>query len=340
MDDAVTETPLTDTPLAGTVMPENGSSRATPDETPLRARVDGGELVGTIWRADASGMPVVAIHGITANHRSFSPLAARLECPLLAVDLRGRGGSRSLPAPFGLAQHAEDVAAAMAAAGIARAIVVGHSMGAYVAVRLAHAHPELVDSLVLVDGGLPLPPAPEGSDRQPEDVLGPAIERLRRTFASTAAYREFWHEHPAFGPYWSEAIEEYVDYDLVEVGEPGAAGPVLRPSANPDAVVANLVELDGRDGYTEALCSLEAPIALLRSPRGLFDERPGLYDDQWLATWTSRLPGLAVTDVERTNHYTILMGLGVDAVAAAVARVTAAAHDSAESADPRKREAR
>lgn len=287
-------------------------------ETPVLAPVDGGELVGTVWRADAAGTPVVAIHGITANHRSFSSLAARLEAPLLAVDLRGRGGSRGLPGPYGLAQHADDVAAAMRASGIEGAIVVGHSMGAYVAARLAHAHPELVASLVLVDGGLPLRSTTPGGDLAPEDVLGPAIDRLKMTFDSPAAYRDFWREHPAFGPYWNEAVEEYVDYDLTLVD--GA----LRPSANPDAVVANLIELDGRDGYIEALLALEQPIELLRSPRGLFDEMPGLYDDEWLATWTSRMPELTVTDVEHTNHYTILMGQGVDAVADAVTRTAAA----------------
>jgi pimeloyl-ACP methyl ester carboxylesterase len=294
----------------------------------LAAPVDGGELVATLWNADAAGTPVVAIHGITANHRSFSPLAARLDAPVLAVDLRGRGGSRALPAPFGLEQHAEDVAAAIAAAGFQRALVVGHSMGAYVAVRLAAAHPELVEALVLVDGGLPLRPAPEGAVLNPEDVLGPAIERLRMTFPSAAAYRDFWRQHPAFGPYWSPAIEEYVDYDLVEVD--GA----LRASAAPDAVLANLVELDGRGGYTEALERLTVPMVLLRSPRGLFDETPGLYDDEWLATWTSRLPELEVRDVEHTNHYTILMGRGVDAVADAVSFV-AAAHGSAHEREGR-----
>ncbi|MET4097988.1 lipase [Agrococcus sp. UYP10] len=280
------------------------------DARPLRVAVDGGELIATLWRPDASGTPVVAIHGITANHRSFAHVAARLSAPVLAMDLRGRGGSRALPGPYGLEQHAEDVAAAIAAAGFARAIVVGHSMGAYVAVRLAAAHPELVEALVLIDGGVPLRPAAD--DVSPEDVLGPAIERLRRTFPSAEAYRDFWRQHPAFGPYWNEAIEEYVDYDLVDVD--GA----LRPSATPDAVIANLVELDGRGGYAEALQALRVPMRLLRSPRGLFDEAPGLYDDEWLATWTSRLPELAVRDVEHTNHYTILLGRGADAVLDAV----------------------
>lgn len=312
-----------------TAQPEIAMPRTGGTETPLRVPVDGGELVATLWNADAAGEPVVAIHGITANHRSFTPLAQRLDAPLLAVDLRGRGGSRALPAPFGLVQHAEDIAAAIRFAGFSRVRVVGHSMGGFVAVRLAQAHPELVASVLLVDGGLPLPPAAEGAAQSPEDLLGPAIERLTMHFDSNEAYRDFWREHPAFGPYWSTAIEEYVDYDLVEVTVPGTGDTVLRPSANPDAVVANLVELDGRDGYTEALLSLVAPTAMLRSPRGLFDEAPGLYDGEWIAAWRSRLPELSIADVEHTNHYTILMGEGVDAVAEAVRCLTSASQTPA-----------
>lgn len=322
-----------------TAQPEVAMPRTGSAETPLRVPVDGGELVATLWNAGAPGQPVVAIHGITANHRSFTPLAQRLDAPLLAVDLRGRGGSRALPGPFGLVQHAEDVAAAIRFAGLERVRVVGHSMGGFVAVRLAQAHPELIASLLLVDGGLPLPPAPAGAAQSPEDLLGPAIERLTMDFASNAAYRDFWREHPAFGPYWSTAIEEYVDYDLVEVADPDARTTVLRPSANPDAVAANLVELDGRDGYTEALLSLVTPTAMLRSPRGLFDEPPGLYDDEWIAAWRSRLPELSIADVERTNHYTILMGEGVDAVAEAVRCLTSASQAPAGDAPVGQRHA-
>lgn len=286
------------------------AAAAAVDERAVSAPVEGGELVGTLWHEGAPGTPVVAIHGITANHRSFSGLAAQLDAPVLALDLRGRGASRDLPGPYDLVQQARDVAEAMTALGIARAIVVGHSMGGFVAGRLAQARPELVAALVLVDGGVPLRPAP--ADAKPEDILGPALERLRRTFADAEEYRAFFRAHPGFGPYWSPAIEEYVDYDLREID--GA----LRPSANPDAVVTNLVELDGRDGYAEALPGIEAPTVLLRSPRDLLDQAPGLYDDQWLATWTARLPRLDVTDVEGTNHYTILLGEGVGAVADAV----------------------
>ncbi|WP_394216216.1 alpha/beta hydrolase [Brachybacterium vulturis] len=293
-------------------------------ETRVQVPVDGGLLTGTLWRAGAPGTPVVAIHGITANHRSFSGLALRLDAPVLAMDLRGRGASRHLPGPYAMTRHAEDVAAMMRGAGIERAVIVGHSMGAFVAVRLAAAHPELVERLVLVDGGLPLKPTPAAADLSPEDVLGPAIQRLSKTFDSAAEYRQFWREHPALGPYWNRGIEEYVDADLALVDGR------LRPSAIPDAVTTNLIELDGRDGYTEQLEGLEVAMTVLRSPRGLFDEVPALYDPEWFASWRATLPGMATVEVPDTNHYTILMGSGVDAVAEAVRLLPATTAPSEE----------
>lgn len=287
---------------------------STSTQTRVQVPVTGGTMTGTLWRAGAPGTAVVAIHGITANHHSFSALAARLEAPLLAMDLRGRGCSRDLPGPFEMVQHADDVATAMAAVGIGKAVVVGHSMGAFVAVRLAAAHPELVERLVLVDGGLPLKPAPNAEELSAQDVLGPAIERLSKTFESATAYREFWREHPALGPYWNRGIEEYIDADLAVVDG------VLRPSAIPEAVTTNLAELDGRGGYTAQLEALTLPMTVLRSPRGLFDEVPALYDPEWFDSWCVRLPAIRALEVVDTNHYTILMGTGVDAVADVVRR--------------------
>lgn len=282
-------------------------------ERPVTAAVEGGALTGTLWHEGAAGRPVLGLSGITANHRSYAGLARRVQSPLIALDSRGRGRCRDLPPPYSLVQHADDSARALDALGIDRVLVVGHSMGAFVATRLAERHPDRVTGLVLVDGGLPLRPPPP--DARPEDLLGPAIERLRLTFESADAYRAFWRGHPAFGPYWNEVVEDYVDYDLQRID--GA----LRPSAHPDAVLTNLVELDGREGYADAVLGLERrglPRVLLTSPRGLFDEPAPLYDTDWLATWTGRLPGMRVEEVPDTNHYTILLGSGVDAVARAI----------------------
>jgi pimeloyl-ACP methyl ester carboxylesterase len=263
--------------------------------------VAGGFLAGAQWRADAAGTPVLAVHGITATHRAWDVFADELhDRRVIAVDLRGRGRSNALPAPYGLEQHADDLAATLDAQGIERAFVVGHSMGAFVSVRFAERHPDRLAGLLLVDGGLPVP-NPEGvaPEDLPKTLLGPALERLSMTFPDRAAYVEFWRRHPALGPYWTDAIESYVQYD-VEGEEP-----VLRSSANADAVAENSVQLDGADGYVEALVGLPGPVDFFRAPRGLLDGSP-LYPEG-VVEWAERMPQLVVHEVPDVNHYTIVM---------------------------------
>ncbi|NUU08148.1 alpha/beta fold hydrolase [Leifsonia sp. C5G2] len=269
---------------------------------PVAAPVAGGTLAGGVWHPDAGGMPLLAIHGITANHLAWQLVADALpDTRVIAPDLRGRGRSGDLPGPFTLNDHADDLARLLDALSVERATVAGHSMGAFVAVRLAERHPGRTDRLVLIDGGLPLVrPAGIPHEQVAEAVLGPALARLRRTFASPAEYEEFWRQHPAIGPWWNDAFAAYVAYDLV--GE----APRLRSSASEGAVAVNSLELYGDDGYTEALEGLRLPIEFFRAPRGLLDGPP-LYAPEVVAEWRRRLPLARFHETNDVNHYTILM---------------------------------
>jgi len=260
--------------------------------------VAGGMLAGGEW--DSAGTPtLVALHGITASHRSWPVVARALDgIRVVAPDLRGRGRSSALPGPWGLRRLADDVAAMMDALEIERAPILGHSMGAFVAVCLAHQHPDRVESLILVDGGLPIE---RPADVDPEAMLGPAAERLSRTFASRAGYQEFWRAHPAFADAWSNDVAEYVDYDLE--GEE----PLLRASTRFEAMAENVRELDGSAGYLEALLGLTVPIEFVRAPRGLLNEPTALYSQAVVSEFASRMPNLTVHQVANVNHYTIIM---------------------------------
>jgi pimeloyl-ACP methyl ester carboxylesterase len=105
------------------------------------------------------------LHGLGASSPAY--FAAAAAHPLLAgrrsllLDLLGFGIS-DRPADFDytLEAHADAVAAAVAAAGLNRVEVVGHSMGGAIAIVLAHRHPELVARLLLVDANLdPITPS-------------------------------------------------------------------------------------------------------------------------------------------------------------------------------------
>lgn len=264
-----------------------------------RAVSDPGLAVAELGPAD--GAPLLAIHGITSSSRAFLALARRLpEARILAPDLRGRGRSRDLPASTGIRDHAADLARLLDSRSLGPIPVVGHSMGAFVAVALAAARPDLVSSLLLVDGGYPLArPAGVPEARLADAVLGPIAQRLSREFPDREAYRDFWRAHPAFGGELTPELLEYADYDLV--GDP----PHLRTATTLEAIAADSLDLYGSDWHLAALADLRIPAPMLRAPRGLLDEPGGLYPG--LPSRPPLAPTMTVTEAGDVNHYTILM---------------------------------
>jgi pimeloyl-ACP methyl ester carboxylesterase len=212
-------------------------------------------------------------------------------------------------------RHAADLEAVIEALELPRAILVGHSMGGFVAVVAARLYPERFSQVLLVDGGLPLV-VPEGISREDllEATLGPAAARLSMTFPDRTAYQEFWMRHPAFaGEQWSQAVVEYANYDLT------GAPPTMRPSASLEAVKQDSLDLYGGGVVLAALfelARLRKPVILLTAPRGLLNEAPGLYSPSEIERWRRDLPAVTIREVPDVNHYTIVLGAaGANAVA-------------------------
>jgi pimeloyl-ACP methyl ester carboxylesterase len=271
----------------------------------LDVPVAGGSLRTAVW--SGTGAPVLAIHGITSSSRSWPFVADALDNPVFAPDLRGRGRSNHLPGPVGMARHAEDCAAVVEAAGGTPVVVVGHSMGGFVAEVLAARRPELVAGLVLVDGGLPFPPVDEAAVLA---GLQPIKQRLLASY-TREEYRDWFRNHPAFARDWTPEAEEYADYDLPE--SPG------RPAADPEAVEADQLDMVQGTAFAEALDRAQPPRVFLHASRGFADDPPGLYPQAAVDEYAARWPDLDVRHVPDVNHYTIVLSRrGADAVAQAV----------------------
>jgi lipase len=270
-----------------------------------RGRVsgDGAELAFGYW--PGRGTPLVALHGLTASHVNFIGIAERLagRRSLFALDLRGRGDSDKPSGPYGMAQHARDVAAAMQGMGLGASVIVGHSMGAFVATALAMQEPSLVAGLVLIDGGYV--PAMAGSDSQQglDAALALRIMQLRQTYPSREAYREFWRSQPHFpAENWGPWIEEFLDYEVG--GEP----PQLRPKASEDAVRADLAEGFQRDQIVARLQAIRVPVLMLRAQAGFVPNQPPLFPDSMSEQMRTYLPAMEDEMISGTTHYTIVMG--------------------------------
>ncbi|WP_345802943.1 alpha/beta hydrolase [Microbacterium sp. AZCO] len=284
----------------------------------LDVPVSGGSLRVGVWdpEGDASA-DVLVVHGVTASHLAWPFVVERLPgVRVIAPDLRGRGRSNGLAGPAGMAAHAADLAAVLDALDIPRLVVVGHSMGAFVAVVFAHLHPERVARLVLVDGGLPLDvPAGLAPEELVSRILGPTAARLSMRFADAGEYRAFWREHPAFRADWTPELERYLEYDLVPDSD------AFRPATSYAVVVDDNTDMNTTTTVPDALAALRHPTVLLTAPRGLMDETPGLYAPEHLARLLAAHHEMRHERVDDRNHYTIVMSeQGADAVAAVVRR--------------------
>lgn len=323
-----------------------------------RVPVRGGELAVGVWNAHApEARTVLAIHGISASHRAWSLVAQSLPgVRVIAPDLRGRGHSNRLPPPWGIREHADDLVRVLDRFEVDRAVLLGHSMGGFVAVRVAAQHPDRVRALVLVDGGLPLP-GPEGApppgegdrageddraggvraaegDRAAGDRAGESDSAGEGDSAGEVAVRllgpagerltRVFPDRGSYLDYWREHPAFRADWsDTVEQYldydlEETEGG--FRSRARLEAVAANATQLSGDDGYDAALSGLRTPVDFLRAPRGLLNETPGLYPAAVIDRSLALLPGLRVHEVADVNHYSIVMApAGAARVAAQVA---------------------
>jgi pimeloyl-ACP methyl ester carboxylesterase len=289
----------------------------------LTVPVHGGDLSVLRWPGDAQDAPlVVLVHGITANAMAWARVGGTLagEFEVVAPDLRGRAGSAGLPGPYGLERHAEVVTALLdrLAGEGRRTVLVGHSLGAFVAAMAADGVARgRVDGLVLVDGGLALAVPPgEDIDTVLRITLGPAVERLAMTFADLAAVRDFWSAHPAVGP-WVDvpSVAAYLARDVVPVD----GG--LRSACVPEAVRTDGADMLANDRVLEATDDLPVPATLLWATRGMFDQTPGLYDEVRLAGLGLELTRITAREVPDTNHYSIVWApQGVEAIVDEVRR--------------------
>jgi pimeloyl-ACP methyl ester carboxylesterase len=121
------------------------------------------ELQTWEWLGDPPA--TLLLHGIGNYGRYWdffaTAIAGRLR--LVATDARGHGESGRPAEGYTPQEFVADTIAVLDALAIGRAVVVGHSMGGTHAIRLAAAHPDRVERLVVVDAGPE--PMPEGAER-------------------------------------------------------------------------------------------------------------------------------------------------------------------------------
>jgi len=129
------------------------------------------------------GEPVVLLHGLGSTGNVWEPQVRALadRFTLVRYDLEGAGRSPHA-GPLSIDGWVDDLAAILDLHSIAKARLVGHSLGTLILQHFAAKHPQRVEKLVFI-----------GVNRAPpearRDRAGPSTRRSRRGFPATAARR-------------------------------------------------------------------------------------------------------------------------------------------------------
>ena len=210
---------------------------------------DAGAVSLTYVAGPETGPPLLLLHGVTGRWQAWLPVmpALALRWQLYALDHRGHGRSGRVPGAYRILDYAADTIAFLRRQVGQPAVVVGHSLGAIIAIAVAADAPETVRAVVLED-----PPLGAFSDQR---------LRERAEYARFLALRELARGNLAL---------DQLTAALAPV-QPGSDAAALRSRAqalrqlDPD-VLTLIVEDRAKEGFDleERLRGIAAPVLLLQ----------------------------------------------------------------------------
>ena len=154
------------------------------------------------YTLEGDGIPFVLIHGYPLDHSIWDPIVPLLSksYKVIVPDLRGFGASGSTSRVYSMNDYAGDLAEFLDGLMIDQAVLIGHSMGGYVALAFAKAYPArvrglgLVSSQVLADA----PDRKEGRYKSASDVsengIGSVVEAMTPKFTSDTRLQAYARE--------------------------------------------------------------------------------------------------------------------------------------------------
>lgn len=270
------------------------------------------------------GKKVLCVHGLTANHLCFTPLALLLQkagFDVLAFDLRGRGKSAKKYSEAGIAAHAGDVGAILEKYRPGeKSILIGHSLGAMICIRYALRNIANIERMVFLDGGglLSL-----GEKLKVVEMLKDSLARLGKIFPGKNEYVKLIRSTPVIRT-WSSSVEDFLKYEIEKVDGGG-----VRCNIPPEVIEADMREMGGsmntaamfknflvhplnvvnklRAANDIPFENITCPVLVLKA--GDFNMKPGddLLPVRSMNEMAARLPFCEAHVISGVNHYGILL---------------------------------
>lgn len=262
------------------------TSRYADEYTSKFFDVNGLRLHVTDWNPEAERV-IVMLHGANVQLHTWDPLAHDLarDHRVVLVDLRGHGDSEWAKDGYHVTSFVSDLAGIADALALEVFDLVGHSLGARIAIAFAAEHPERVRRVLLSDTG---PEVPRAGALAAREIVGSTgdIRGFRDESEALAHYERL---HPEWQP---EFRELHAAHQLRQ----NWAGKLVF-KADPDLFwITGSIGLKEIPYLWECCEKITAPTLLLAS-------RPGPFvDDELADRFVAAVPNGAVQWVE-TGHY-------------------------------------
>jgi pimeloyl-ACP methyl ester carboxylesterase len=242
-----------------------------------------GVSLAYVDRGDRSAPAVVLIHGYTDSARDWVPMLPYLSkhYRLILVDIRGHGQSSKPECCYTRLDFAYDIKLLLDALGVARADVVGHSLGSIIAQTFAEYWPERTAHVVLISstGGSP----PGAAKQAPRFDFAAEIRKLKEPIEADSPFMIAWWDSPT-----------PVDPDFIRRQRKDAAGiplrvwlAVLDQGLNADDLYANL---------QSTLPRLKAPTLLI------WGSKDPIMEEDMRQSLRNALPGAEVKIFDGLGH--------------------------------------
>ena len=203
------------------------------------------------YESEGSGKPLILISGLGYSlwqwHKMVPLLAEHFQ--VITFDNRGVGQSDKPPGPYSAQMLATDTAGLLDAIGIEQAIVMGHSMGGFIAQAMALDFPQRVDKLILCStnfGGPHHVPVTEEAMKVLTDVSSDPLTRFKNGLVVSTA--------PGWADNHPGVIQEWIEW---RVANPIEAAPYQAQLA------IGLSLLSEEASFEEKLSRLNIPALIL-----------------------------------------------------------------------------
>lgn len=242
-----------------------------------------GATVDIAFRVVGSGPAIVLLHGTSANHAVWAPIAEALSSSamVIALDHRGHGRSDKPSTGYTGADFAGDVVTVLDALGVESAVIGGHSMGARNAWVFGAKHPERTRAVLAVDY----------SPFVESEVLDELQRRVAggdRLFASVEEIEQYLHARYPLMPLDAVARRAAWGYERLTDGR-------WRPLADPAAMIQLVDGL--RTPWTQEFRDVAAPMTSIRGAHSKI-----VSEDAWRAAVASRPHDRSIVDPD-SDHY-------------------------------------